>query len=642
MHSNIQLSAKMHWFILMSAMLLCGIISASQGKDLHFDLLAYHYYSPYALLHHRWNMDYWPPSYLVAFFNPAIDLITYFLIQNFSPVNAEFILGSIQGINFWLVFYISFLLVNTRETKHPVAWSLLLAFIGLYNPITWNELGSFRGDMIVSILVLSSIALHLITLKRYFLTKIVSFNALLASGFLLGLVVGLKLTAGVFLIGFLISLFFLPLPFSKRFTIIFLWGMAATVGFFLSSGYWMALLWQKYHNPFFPLLNSIFQSPDALKTSFIETNFLPNNIAESLLFPLYFSWNSRHVANHHFVDFRFVAVYAFFIVYALTIAWRKYTKDNRPKSNDLSDKLISWFFLFFIFSYIIWQHYFSTLRYLITLEFLSPLIIYLLVTLISKKISQEVAAMATMFLILYICLFFIDHKSLCSAVFLLFLWIACLAAQRYFNPVAQINSILFVVFFSIIFTVKPMMPDKIPARFYGTRYFNVTLPAFVNALPRALVFMVANNYVHSVFNPVAFVPATYSVATMPAKLSAYLIPSFPAGWRFAGVEVTNESVDTMAEQKNPFNYVVSKKLKELVAETNDPIYLLSTEKNMTTFYHFAHALGLKKAGRCHEITSDRLTLEHMQIESSAFRDFYDMKDYVLQLCPVKKEKRKEP
>jgi hypothetical protein len=124
-----RLSTHSSRLILILSMLLSGILSIYFGKELCWDLANYHFYNPFALLHARSTVDYWPNSNVHQYINPTIDLLSYFLIQNFTPRMSEFILGAIHGINLWLLF-----LIANRFLQGPyrTPLALLIALLGLY------------------------------------------------------------------------------------------------------------------------------------------------------------------------------------------------------------------------------------------------------------------------------------------------------------------------------------------------------------------------------------------------------------------------------------------------------------------------------------------------------------------------------
>lgn len=462
-----------HGSILLLAILIGGLISLSFGKEVHFDLVSYHFYNPYALLHHRFTMDTWSSSYVQMFITPTMDFLCYFLIHFFSPKMAEFILGGIHGINFWLLFCIGLALIP-KKAFFP---ALLCAAVGMYGPISFSEIGSFMGDDLVSLFLLGAILLCLFFLKQKN-KKVI----LCLSGLALGFGVGLKLTTGFFVVGFLGAFLFLPISFSERVKIIFLWSAAALAGLLISSGYWMVILWQRFHNPFFPLFNGIFHSPYFPQTTWVFDYFLPKNWTQALFFPFYFSIGKHWVTDLPFMDFRFLMVYILFFVAGFVAIKRRWPH--------LRLSSIPWIFLVFIFSYMTWQHYFSNMRYAVALEMLCPLIIFLLIQFLFKSEKTQWVTVA-------------------------------------------------ILFYTLIFTMFPMPQDRVP--WNHNSYFGEKIPAFVYQIPTATVFVATHNFAGALFDRTAKETFPASRFTWySAEIQTYLIPFFPQGWRFFGIPITTD------------------------------------------------------------------------------------------------------
>lgn len=419
-----------HALLFSFAILGSGLLSVYFGKELSWDIANYHYYAPYAFIYGRQNMDFWPSSYIHQYINPTIDFLSYFLITYFKSNTAEFILGAIHGINICLLFCIAKWCIHEKFGNLIAGF---LAFIGIYGPTVYPGMGSFSNDNLITIFILSFILLQMITLDNYQATKKLSYKNMVYSGILLGLGFGLKLTAGIFIFGGFCATILLPIPLRDRCKLIIIWGTASIFGMFCSAGYWMHLMWVQHHNPFFPFFNNIFQSPDFFTQSWRDTRFLPHNVLETLFYPFYFAWDGR-IADNVFRDFRFPIIYSLFLLTGLNWLWKKisHTSFTPIKLSHL------WFFTFFIFSYAIWQYYFSIARYIAALEMLSPLVIFLLVTQLTDKTSVRYA-------------------------------------------------ILFTLFYFLIFTMQPI--SMIRAPWYQSAYFNIQLPDSISKTPRATVLM---------------------------------------------------------------------------------------------------------------------------------------------------------
>ncbi|VVC75244.1 hypothetical protein AQUSIP_05320 [Aquicella siphonis] len=467
---------KDHRIVLLLAMLGCGWLSLYFGKELCWDLAHYHYYSPFALLNGRRQMDYWPNSYIHQFINPAIDLFSYFLISQMTPRMSEFILGAAHGINLWLLF-----LIARRLIQEPYAYfiAVMLAFMGLCGPTVLPGIGSFQNDNLVAVFVLGFVLLQLQCLSIYQQSERLSRVRHVLSGVILGLGFGLKLTAGIYIAGGIAAALILPVPFGVRLKTLCLWGAGCAAGMLVTNGYWMAVMWESHRNPFFPFFNNFFHSPDFIDAAWRDKRFLPSTLSQILFFPFYFAWDGR-TADAPFRDLRFPVIYILFVWIGLQwiknkfYAWRKKNAaaQERAAQQETSELplflLHYWLFAFFIFSYIVWQYYFSIARYLAALEMLAPLIIYLL---IQQMVRNKILCYASVFLVFYILLYFL-------------------------SPIPMVR-----------------------APWYDSSFFNVKLPSLIARTPRATVLMTYTAY----------------VMDRDPRPQTYLIPFFPRGWRFIGV-----------------------------------------------------------------------------------------------------------
>jgi hypothetical protein len=454
--------------ILILGMVFFGLTALLVGKDLDWDLANYHYSNPYLFLHHHIHQDFWPASYFHVYLTPTADFLSYFLINYFSPFKATFISGAIHGINFWLIFLICHLLLEKNINNIGIA--IFLSFIGMLGAIGCNKIGNFKNDHIVSLFVLIFIYYHIHFLRSYS-NKNKWLFFLCVGSLSLGIALGLKLTAAAYVLSAFVTYFFLNIPWKDRWRIMVLSGIACFIGVSLSSGYWLLMMWKQHHNPIFPFLNNIFHSPDFSKEAWHFQRFVPTTFLATLLYPFYFSFHGTLV-DGHFRDLRYAFLYCFLIITFVMAVWKKISRAFYKKM----DLDLYWLLLFFTFTYIFGQADFGSIRYILTLEMLSPLLIYLLV--------QRL----------------IENKKL--------------------------QNIFMVVLFSIL--VISLVPNKNDTRIasYKGSYFSVIPPTFANTSPNATVLMSYSEFAQSSDpRPTAFLmgflPANWHFIGIPFQKGLY-------------------------------------------------------------------------------------------------------------------------
>lgn len=519
----------MNFATLLACTICAGLYSVYLGIDLSWDLANYHYYNPYSLLHNRNAIDFWPQSFPHANLSPTGDLLSYYLINSLTPIAAMFISGALHGICFWLSYLIAYhFLVKSMHPTNAMVTSFFLTILGAYNALGILSIGDFRNDFPPNIFVLGAILLQVHVLHSYGTNKSIQYLILSLSGFLLGIAIGIKLTTVPFFIGCLLGLSLIPIPLKKRFHILCLISLTATIGLLISSGYWMLHLWDKFHNPFYPFLNSIFHSPFYNNEDTTLAQFTPPTFLQALLFPIKFSLYGVAFGDGKFTDLRYAIVYILLIIYSLKYIWLKLK--SKPRHELPLDEC--WLFLFTIFSLIIWEYLLSGVRYLTPITLLSPLIIFLLVT----RLIQQTT-------------------------------LRCLT--------------LILLYSLITFTLTPPLP-LIRWMKYDTSYFNVFIPKEIKNKSNALVL-------------IAY-PA-YAMTNRP-KPQSYLIPFFPASWRFAGIPFKTET-KTILTLKDKHTILT------LIEKQKDGIFLLASDSSMLALYKTARSLGLVKAGECQKISSNR-------------------------------------
>jgi len=352
------------------------------GQDANWDIKNYHYYNPYSLLNDRLNYDI-APAQIQTYFNPTLDLIPFFLIQYFPPWVFGAVLGGWDGLNLWLMYIIGNILLTRIKFPHPILWAVLCAFVGMMGAATISEVGTTHHDLTLSVLILGSLLVYLQTMPSLVVrTQALTRRKLLASGLLLGLAVGLKLTLALYAIGMGIAVVWVELALLKRYGGLIILGSAAIAGFLITEGPWMWVLWKKFGNPFFPMYNLIFKSPYFLLENTLDARFLPKSFYEYLTFPLHFSLLKHAGCELSFNDIRIAILYlislavcAYLLVRFMAVHWLNLAVPPQYKI----DYSVWWLFVFIWVSYIVWLKMFSVYRYLICLELLSPIALVVLV-----------------------------------------------------------------------------------------------------------------------------------------------------------------------------------------------------------------------------------------------------------------------
>lgn len=352
---------------------LFGLMSVWIGQDDNWDLRNYHVYNVYALLNDRIGFDL-APARFQTYFNPTLDLLYYLLNQAMPLRAAGFAMGALHGLNFVL------LLAIARQLAGPgvgMRLPLLLAGCCMLGPAFRGELGNSMGDNSTALLVLG--ALYLILARWDGLARWGAAAAATAvgAGLLMGMGAGLKLTNATYAVGLCLAFAAVPLAWWQRLRLAFVFGLGVLAGIAVTGGWWFLKMWQLFGNPLFPQFNHIFRSPWATEAGVIDTYFLPKTLVEYLLWPFIFAHNPARVTEIPIKLAAWPALYTLLAVFGVVVAWRSLRGASGAGAAPLGGRA-RFVLLFFGVAYLAWMRTFSIYRYLIPLELLAPLVVWLL------------------------------------------------------------------------------------------------------------------------------------------------------------------------------------------------------------------------------------------------------------------------
>ncbi|MFH2122600.1 MAG: hypothetical protein ABIJ50_03840 [Pseudomonadota bacterium] len=361
------------WF---AGPLFFGLLALVLGQDANWDLRNYHLYNPFAFLHNRIDFD-MVPAQVANFYNPLLHIPFYKAAITLPPMLTGFLLGALQGLNFPILIEIGRQVMGD-ENEYPTWHYYLAAFLGLLGAGTLAELGTTFGDNLISLPLFCSLWILLANYQRLIKHgNITTWLIVAGAGLLTGLAPGLKQPSAVFAVGWCAAFLLLPVSFGRRIMPAFCFGIGVLTGIALTGGFWMYELWVHYGNPLFPYFNDFFRSPMGAVAHYRDTHFLPPSLRESIFLPFLMVLNPFRVGEIAFRDLRFVLL----IIIALTtffFALFGPLTPSQPRSGITRHKQ---FFLLsaIVVSYLVWLKLFAIYRYLLPLEMLAPLAIWMLI-----------------------------------------------------------------------------------------------------------------------------------------------------------------------------------------------------------------------------------------------------------------------
>jgi len=236
------------------------------------------------------------------------------------------------------------------------------------------------GDDLTALLVLSSLYVVLRGWPHLHAFSTRSVGLLLLSGLLMGVGTGLKLTNAAYAVALCLALLTVSLPLVRRLAIAVSYGCGVLGGLLASAGWWWLSMWQHFGNPLFPQFNNIFRSPLAQQYGVIDTEHLPQGAVEALFWPFVFFTHFKRISEIVLRPLVMPTLYAAAIVFAVVWLAERFggaraAGQPQPRLSPQARLLL----VFGLVAYLAWMKLFSIYRYLVPLELLAPLMLWLLV-----------------------------------------------------------------------------------------------------------------------------------------------------------------------------------------------------------------------------------------------------------------------
>ncbi len=347
-------------------------VALRQGYDFDWDVLNYHFYNGFALLHGKVFRNV-QPSMMQAYFPPIMDTTFYIMVRLMPPIGVLVTIAAFQGFAFPLIFMLARLVVRGcfRPGPELSALACLLTVLGAAAPVNIWEAGGALGDTTSAVPVLGALFLMLNELARH--GALPRPRRAMAIGLLAGLAAGIKLTNLPYALGILVCFVVLPLALARSGprrdwltgTCACLAGMA--LSFLLCYGWWGVVLYAHLGNPVFPNFNQFFRSPFAAASSYSDAAFALPGIMKKIIFPFTRTSISGQLDPAGLFDLRM----AFMLPLACAGLVAAYFVC--PARNDGQLPRLA-LMVFAIVSYTGWLLVFPVNRYLVGVDMIAPLV----------------------------------------------------------------------------------------------------------------------------------------------------------------------------------------------------------------------------------------------------------------------------
>jgi hypothetical protein len=249
------------------------------GKDMAWDTLDYHFYAGFSALHDRFGQDYFPAG-PQTYLNPYVFVPFYLLATSgLTSLQVALVLAALQAVVLWLTYELAVAVAPPAKLAGRVAIGICAVTLAYANPILINQFGSSFADALTAELVIAGWLMLVAAIRTPGATRIVCAALLLAAASALKLSNALPaVSAGVLVL-------FIPGNWRSRLRHVALFVIAGIAGFALVAGPWCIRLQQHFGNPFFPLFNGIFRSPQFTIARVVDYRFIPPSLGAALWRP---------------------------------------------------------------------------------------------------------------------------------------------------------------------------------------------------------------------------------------------------------------------------------------------------------------------------------------------------------------------
>jgi hypothetical protein len=257
---------------------------------------------------------------LLAYLNPYAYAPFYAMVYAGLPA---LVIGSVfavaHSIILWLVFELGVSICPSENGSSRLLWGVCSVALAFMNPILIQQIGSCFADITTAELALGGWLLlaGAVRVPRY--------SKVIYAGLILGAASGLKLSNALSAVSAFPMLAMLPLGWRGKIRYGLLYGISLGIGFSVVSAPWAYQLAKQFGNPFFPMFNSIFHSPEFITEPMGATyRFIPESIGAALWRPFAMIDPVRNVHEELSApDPRYAILFVLIILWLLRWGWRR-------------------------------------------------------------------------------------------------------------------------------------------------------------------------------------------------------------------------------------------------------------------------------------------------------------------------------
>ena len=273
------ISSTARFWIYISCAVAAVLVSYLLGKEMMWDTLDYHLYAGFSAWHDRFGHDYFAAG-AQSYLYPYVYAPFYALVRTGLPaLLVASILAIVQSGILWLTYELAIAVSPPEKPRARIVMGVFAVALALANPILLDQLGTSYADILTAEVVLAAWLLLVHAVRTPNTARVI------CAGLLLGAASALKLTNSLHALSACVLLLFLPTTWRVKARLSLGFFAALSVSFIVVVLPWSIQLQHHFGNPFFPLFNNIFRSPQFPTAPVTDTRFVPGSFAQALWRP---------------------------------------------------------------------------------------------------------------------------------------------------------------------------------------------------------------------------------------------------------------------------------------------------------------------------------------------------------------------
>src|SRR4029077_12910093 len=215
-----------------------------------------------------------------AYVNPYAYVPFYALVSSgLSGLQIASLLAVAHSVMLWLTYELALAVFPSGSSASRAVFAVCAVAFAAVNPVLIQQIGSSFADITTAELVLAGWLLLATTIRAPSAPRVIF------AATLLGAATAFKLTNAVHAIAAGAILMMLSRPLSDKLRYCLAYAMAVALSFAIVAAPWSYRLERRFGNPFFPLLNNVFRSPEFTTEPLRHFRFIPSSLAEALWRP---------------------------------------------------------------------------------------------------------------------------------------------------------------------------------------------------------------------------------------------------------------------------------------------------------------------------------------------------------------------